>query len=381
MDIKFGLIGAGFIGRSHALAINAVSRVFGDAVPQAVPHMLVEADERQAKRFSNQFGFNTASTDWRDAINECDAIVIAVPSFLHSEIALAAIREGKHVLCEKPVGLSSSEAVAIAEAAHVGKVSHMVGFTYLRSPMIRYARQLVESGELGKPLHFKGWHCEDYLADPNLPFTWRQDASLAGECGALGDMGWHVFAIARALCGEVVALNGTVETFHKKRPLENDPSSFRAVENEDWSNSTLKFESGAIGSVEVSRVAHGRKMDIGFELVCERGTIAFNGERSNQIEVFRAGEPNLGSGFKTVHINADHPDYGKFIPAPGHGLGFNDLKTIEMRDFLMAIATQKQAGDDLGDAVRISHICDAILKSSSTGEGWISLPQTSANII
>lgn len=379
MKIKVGLIGAGFIGRSHALAINAVNRVFGDTVPLAVPHMLVEADAEEAHERASQFGFETASTDWRDAVETCDAIVIAVPSFLHKEIALAAVQSGKHVLCEKPVGLSSDDAVEIADAAHAGHVSHVVGFTYLRSPLIRYAKRLVREGTLGKPLHFKGWHCEDYLADPNLAFSWRQDASLAGKCGALGDMGWHVFAMAHELCGNTTAVSGTVETFHKERPLAENPSTYREVENEDWSNATLRFESGAVGSVEVSRVAHGRKMDIGFELTCELGTIVFNGEQSNQIQVFRAGEETSGSGFRTVHINSDHPDYGNFIPAPGHGLGFNDLKTIEMRDFLLAIATGKQAGADLNEAVRISHLCEAILESSRGAGGWISLPQLSVN--
>lgn len=379
MDMKVGLIGAGFIGGSHALAMNAVNRVFGDTVPFVVPHMLVEADAAKAHQLATQFGFETSSNDWRDAIKTCDAIIIAVPSFLHKEIALAAIDAGKHILCEKPVGLSDREAATIAEAARFAEVSHMVGFTYLRSPLIRYAKQLVDDERLGKPLHFKGWHFEDYLADPNLPFTWRQDASLAGECGALGDMGWHVLAIARALCGNVIELNGMVETFHKKRPLPADPSTYRDVENEDWANVTLKFESGAVGSLEVSRVAHGRKMDIGFELVCEQGTIAFNGEQSNQIEVFSAGEDSAGSGFRTIHINAQHPDYARFIPAPGHGLGFNDLKTIEMRDFLLSIATRQQAGADLNEAVRLSRICNAILQSSRAGGRSVPLPQSAMN--
>ncbi|MEP2531927.1 Gfo/Idh/MocA family oxidoreductase [Shimia sp.] len=376
MEIKIGLIGAGFIGRSHALAINAVNRVFGDEHFVATPHMLVEADEKTATTMAQRFGFRIATTDWQRAVVECDAVVIAVPSYLHKDIAIAAAKHGTHVLCEKPVGLSSDEAAEIANAARAGNVSHLVGFTYLRSPLIRYALQVLETGELGKPLHFKGWHCEDYGADATQPFTWRHDASLAGKCGALGDMGWHVFAIARALCGPVTDLRGEVATFHQSRCLASDPTTNRAVENEDWSNSTLKFESGAVGSVEVSRVAHGHKMDIGFELICEQGTIVFRGEQSNQIEIYRAGEDNAGAGFRTVHINAEHPDYGAFIPAPGHGLGFNDLKTIEIRDFLMSISKQEQHGADLDDAVCISRICKGILRSSQKGGGWIVAPET-----
>lgn len=374
MEIKVGLIGAGFIGRSHALAINAVNRVFGRAKFKAVPHMLVEADQSVATAMAEQFGFEIPTTDWHRAVTECDAIVIAVPSYLHREIALSAAENGTHFLNEKPVGLSSSEANEIARAARDGKVSNAVGFTYLRSPMIRHAKKLLDEGVLGRPLHFKGWHCEDYLADPMHPFSWRQNAALAGKCGALGDMGWHVFSIARELCGPVTSLSGCVETFHKTRPLLPDLKETKSVENDDWSNSTLRFANGATGSVEVSRIAHGRKMDIGFELICEQGMIVFNGERSNQIEIFQSGEMNASAGFRTIHINADHPDYENFIPAPGHGLGFNDLKTIEMRDFLAAIADGKSAGPDLDEAVKISRICDAILHSAATRR-WVDAPE------
>nr|WP_276562475.1 Gfo/Idh/MocA family oxidoreductase [Hoeflea prorocentri] len=368
------MIGAGFIGRSHALAINAVNRVFGQDLFEAIPHVLAEADQATAAARARQFGFGIATTDWRQAIAECDAVIIAVPSFLHRDMALSAAESGTHILCEKPVGLSSAEAAEIAAAAARANISHTVGFTYMRSPLIRYAVDVIDRGDLGKPLHFKGWHCEDYLADPDIAFTWRQDAALAGRCGAIGDMGWHIIAIARALCGQITSLSGAIETFHKTRPLASDQNASRAVENEDWSNATLRFASGATGSVEVSRIAHGRKMDIGFELVCEHGTIAFKGEQSNQIEIYRSGEPAAASGFRTIHINADHPDYGDFIPAPGHGLGFNDLKTIELRDFLTAIANGSPAEPDLDEALKISRLCEAILASSDR-RCWIDAPE------
>ncbi len=369
-ELKIGLIGAGFIGGSHALAIGAVNRVFADVPLRAVPAVLADVDEDLARRSGERHGFARWTTDWREAVGGCDAVIIAVPSFLHREIALAAIEKGRHVLCEKPVGLSSAETQEIAEAARKAGVTNAVGFTYLRTPLVRQAKRLLDDGSLGAPLHFRSWHNEDYLADPQAPFSWRLDASLAGRCGALGDLGWHILSIARHLCGPVAAVSGSVRTFHAERPLAEDPSTTRAVENEDWAGLSLRFASGAVGLVEASRVAHGRKMAIGFELVCERGTIAFDGERSNEIEVFRQG----AGGFERVLINADHADYGAFIPAPGHGLGFNDLKTIELRDFLSAIASGGNADPDLDEACRIARICEAAIDSSQRN-GWIEAPE------
>lgn len=373
--IKIGLIGAGFIGRSHALAISAVNGVFGDGSTLAVPWVLAEADQAVADSMARKFGFKQSTTDWRQAVAECDAIIIAVPSNLHKEIALYAIEQGKHILCEKPIGLSSSEAQEIAVAAGIAGVSIAVGFTYMRAPLIRHVKQMLDDGAFGAPLHFKGWHCEDYLASPEIPFSWRQDASLAGRCGALGDMGWHILAIARYLCGPVAELSGSVETFHKKRPVHGQPTAYREVENEDWASASLRFTSGARGTTEVSRVAHGKKMDIGFELVCETGSVLFSGERSNEVKLYIAGENNGQAGFRTVRINDQHPDYGNFICAPGHGIGFNDLKTIELRDFLEAISNKRNAQPDIKDAVKISRICEAILESSNQ-KNWIDSPES-----
>ncbi len=339
--------------------------------------MLAENSEDLAMRRASQLGFARGVADWRSVVDECDAIVIAVPSHLHFEIARAAIEQGKAVLCEKPVGLSSLEATDLADAVRAARVPNAVGFTYMRAPLVRHAVALVRNGALGRPLHFRGWHCEDYLADATAPFTWRLDPDLAGRTGALGDLGWHILSIARAFCGQIVALSGSVQTYHAQRPLPDDRTAFRTVGNEDWAGMTLSFESGAHGLIECSRIAHGRKMDIGFELVCENGTVAFHGERMNEIKIYRAGDGSMKSGFETIHCSADHPDYAAFIPAPGHGLGFHDLKVIEMRDFMGAIAEKRGADPDLNQAARIARICEAVLRSHEIGE-QISTPEERA---
>lgn len=373
-QIRIGLIGAGFIGASHALAANAVNRVFADLPLIVRPAVVAEGTDAIAKAKCDQYGFENWTTDWRQAVSDCDAIIIAVPSHLHVEIARYAIERGKHVLCEKPVGLNADDAALLADAARAKEISSAVGFTYLRAPLVRHARKLLDDGLIGAPLHFRGHHCEDYLADPDAPFSWRLDASLAGRSGALGDLGWHILSIARYLCGPIVELSGSVRTFNKNRKSATDPSQMKEVQNEDWAGMTVGFASGASGLIEASRVAHGRKMDIGFELVCERGTVAFHGERLNELRLYVDGRQPSEDGFRTILANASHPDFGCFIPAPGHGNSFNDLKTIEMRDFVMAIAENRDASPDLYEACKIARLCEAAIESSARRQ-WITEPE------
>ena len=365
-DIRIALIGAGFIGRIHGLAVQAVNRVFVGG-PRAVPAILVDSNRSLAERQAAQLGFREWSDDWHAAIDKADAVIIAAPSDQHRAIALAAIAAGKHVLCEKPVGRSAAETREIADAAAKAKITSGVGFTYVRAPLVRHAVDLVRSGEIGAPVTFRGWHAEDYLADPDAPFTWRLDASLAGRCGALGDLGWHIVSIARQLCGPVVSLTGLAETRYRTRRQGSPGSPARQVENEDWAAMLLNFGSGAVGNVEASRIAHGRKMDIGFELICEGGSIAYHGERTNELRLYRHGAPAGRQGFQTIRIDGAHPHYGAFLPAPAHGLGFNDLKTIELHEFLKAIAEGRNLDPDLDDACRIGRICEAALDSSASG--------------
>ena len=373
-NLKFALIGAGFIGRSHALAISAVNKVFADLELQALPNCIAEQDADLAAAAAGRFGFATHTTDWREAVQQCDAVIIAVPSYLHAQIAREACALGKHILCEKPVGLSAAEAASLARTSDQAGISNCVGFTYLRAPMVQQAKKLLQDGTFGAPLHFRGWHCEDYLASPDAPFSWRLDASLAGNCGALGDLGWHILSIARYLCGNLTGLTAQTRLFFDKRPAGAAGHDMRHVENEDWAGITAEFASGAVGQIEVSRVAHGRKMDIGFELVCERGTLALSGERLNELQIYRPSSDDATAGFQTIQINADHPDYGHFIPAPGHGLGFNDLKTIELKMFLQAISAGNNADPDLADAARIARICEAALHASAQ-RLWVDDPE------
>lgn len=373
-DLKFALVGAGFIGRSHALAIHAVNRTFPSVPIGAKAHILAELDEGRARRAAAELGFDRWTTSWEEAVDEADAVVIAVPSFMHRAIALRALEQGKPLLCEKPVGLAVGEAAELHAAAVRTGAPNAVGFTYVRQPVVQHARQIIESGALGRVLHLRGRHAEDYLADPAVPHSWRLNAATAGRYGALGDLGYHIIAMLRMICGPIAGLSGVTRTVHATRPDPASGGQPRVVDNEDYAAAVLRFENGAVGTVEASRIAAGRKMDISFEITCERGTIAFDGERMNELEVFEVGQAQAEQGFRRILANPAHPFYAGFLPAPGHQLGFNDLKTIELAMFLTAIAEGKCAAPDLSDALRISRICEALLDSADTGR-WIENPE------
>ncbi len=372
LSLRIGLIGAGFIGRSHGLAVRAVNAVFGDCPLSAQPYILADSDPQRLKRAASSLGFANATTDWREAVDKADAVIIAVPSHAHAEIARRAIAQGKPFLCEKPVGLSSEEAQALAEEATAGNVVNAVGFTYLRSPLIRHARNLIDQDVIGRPLHFYGRHFEDYLASADAPFSWRLSAATAGRCGALGDLGCHIISVARFLLGPVASLVGTSVIVHPQRSTQDPETPLRAVENEDFAAALLRFADGTPGVIETSRVALGRKMDLTFELTGERGTLRFEAERMNELGLYL--DDKAGSGFRRLLIDPGHPDYGAFLPAPGHGLGFNDLKTIELKLFLEAITEGRNCNPDLMEASRIGRICEAILDSGSSGR-WIQQPE------
>jgi len=371
-EVRIGLIGSGFIGRSHGLSVRAVNATFPDCPIRAISHIVADADPVRLKLAADSLGFARATADWREAVDGSDAIVIAVPSHVHSAIAMRAIAQGKPILCEKPVGLSSAEAQELADTAAKAGVVNAVGFTYLRAPLVRHARRLVDDGVIGRPVHFYGRHFEDYLASPDAPFSWRLSAATAGRCGALGDLGCHILSVARYLCGPIASLSGMSTVVHAKRPTGDPAQPMRDVENEDYASALLRFESGVPGVVETSRVALGRKMDLTFELTGDRGTLRFEAERMNELGLYL--DDRGGNGFRRILIAPGHPDYSGFLPAPGHGLGFNDLKTIELKAFLEAIASGKNAQPDLAEAARIARVCEAILDSSTAGQ-WVQTPE------
>src|ERR1043166_7785630 len=262
--LRIGMIGAGFIGRAHVYGYTAMPMIFPEASAHPVLELIAEATPALAATAAKRLGFRRHTADWRSLVTDkdVDIVDICVPSNLHREMALAAIAAGRTVYCEKPVGLHGGQATEIAEAAKRAGVKSLVGFTYLRNPLIGFARKLIEEGALGRLVHIRAAHNEDYLADPAHPFIWRCDPAIAGKAGALGDLGCHAISVAQAMCGPITRVTAQSTIVIKDRPVKAGSADKRAVGNDDQVQFIAEFASGATGHIEASRVAAGSKMDM-----------------------------------------------------------------------------------------------------------------------
>ena len=377
-SIGIGLIGAGFMGKCHALAFGAVKAVFAD-VPRPRLELLCDASLENARASADQFGFARATDDWRALVEDSriDIVSITTPNSLHHEMALAAIAAGKHVYCEKPLGVTLEQAEEMAAAAASSTARTLVGYNYLKNPAVLHAKALLEHGAIGRIIHFRGIFDEDYMADPALPGTWRSLRREAG-LGVLGDMGCHLVAAALDLAGpveSVLAETRLVHPRHSRAEVGGVPAS-DPIENEDIATALVRFERGVDGVLMMSRTAWGTKNRLAWEVHGEAGMLAFDQERMNELRLYQAGEPKAEAGFKTILAGPAHPPFGAFVPAPGHSLGFNDMKVIEVEHLLSGIASGAPIHPDFAAALEIERIIYAIDESGRSGIR-VRLPQTS----
>ncbi|MEE8271164.1 MAG: Gfo/Idh/MocA family oxidoreductase [Alphaproteobacteria bacterium] len=371
--LGIGLIGSGFMGRCHALAFRAAAGVF--ALPtRPVLEMLADIDDDAARRAAEGFGFARSTGDWRVLVDDpaVDVVDVTAPNTLHEPIAMAAIAAGKTVYCEKPLAPDSATAKAMVDAAEAAGVATMVGFNYLKNPMVMVAREIIDSGDIGEVIRFRGIHAEDYMADANAPYTWRLDP--VGGHGVIADLGSHIISLARYLVGDIAAVSGDLETVVKRRPGAPGAGETRAVEVDDQARALLRFAGGARGSIEASWMAAGRKMQLAFEVTGTRGSIALNHERLNELELYQQGQPAGRGGFKTIVAGPEHPHYSSFCVAPGHQLGFNDLKTIEVRDLIDGLAGGTPPWPDFREAWEIQRVVDAVVRSARESR-WVAVEE------
>src|SRR5690349_16821642 len=364
--LGIGLIGSGFMGRAHALAFRTVGGVF-DLPAEPVPELLADADAERAGRAARSLGFRRSAGDWREVVTDpaVDIVAITTPNALHKPIALAAIAQGKHVYCEKPLATTTADALEMAAAAEAAGVVTLVGFNYLKNPMITLAKEIVESGEIGTVTGFRGIHAEDYMADPLIPYSWRCDPAHAG--GALADIGSHIISLARHLVGDIASVCGQVQTVHARRPVSTGSAELKPVTVDDRADFLVRFANGAGGSIAASWIASGRKMQLAFELVGTRGSIDFTQERFNELKLFTVGGRRGREGFTLITAGPEHGDYGAFCPAPGHQIGFNELKVIEVKTLIEAIAGGTRCQPDFREAWEVERVADAVRRSSGTG--------------
>ena len=367
-EIGVGLIGTGYMGKCHALAWTGLRAVFGDA-PIVRRAVLCEVDEDLARRRADEFGFAAATADWRALVTDpaVDVVSITTPNALHAPMAIAALEAGKHVWCEKPMAPKLADAFAMAEAARRSGRVAILGYNYIQSPAVRYIAKLLREGAIGPVNHVRVEMDEDFMADANAPFSWRSEAS-AGY-GALDDFAVHPLSLLSVLLGRPASVFGEMAKPYADRP---HGEGRRAVETFDIATALLRMPGGASGAIHVNRCAWGRKGRLQLQLFGARGTILFDQERFNEAQIYLAEGRPEDQGFRTVLMGPAHPPYDRFIVAPGHQLGFNDLKVIECRELVARIAGEPSLTIDFEEGLAIERAVHAIAKASREGR-WVDI--------
>jgi predicted dehydrogenase len=382
--IRVGLIGGGVMAKAHSLAYENLHLYYSPKLPEIERVRLAEVDEQLARTGAERFGWSDWTTNWRDIVDDptIDAVDIVTPNDLHAPIAIAAARAGKHVLCEKPLARTGPEAREMVDAAKQAGVKAMVGYNYRKVPAVAYARELIAMGKLGRILSFRGYYLQDWGLEPSGPLTWRFQAGRAGT-GSLGDIGAHVIDMARFLVGEVESVSGLLETFVKHRPLpESRPIpgdgrladgalSLGVVDVDDVATVLLRFDNGATGLIDATRLAPGRKNHLAWEINGDRGSLAFNWERSNELHYYAPDEDPRAEGFRTILTGPLHPNGAELWPLAGFGTGYLESTLILLRDFFWSIADGSPVAPDFEDGWRICEIMDAIVRSSHERR-WVS---------
>ena len=383
--LNVGLIGAGFMGKAHSLAYVAMPMFFWPAPAIPVRKTIVDVSDSIAAEAAQRFGFEKSTSDWRSVVEdpEIDIIDIATPNHLHAEIAIAAAAAGKHIISEKPLARNGDEAKTMYDAVKNAGIVHMVAFNYRRTPAVALAKKYIDEGAIGDILNFRGTYLQDWSADPDGPLSWRFQKSIAGS-GSLGDIGTHVVDMARFLCGEITQVNTQLKTWVKTRPLQaggvdklgastKDSTAPRGeVDVDDEVLSLLEFQNGAIGSLEATRNAHGRNNFLTFEIHGTLGSIYFNYERRDELQVAFATDQADRKGFRTVYTGPAHP-YGEGLwPIPALGIGYGETKIIETYDFVKAIMEGGEVSPNFKDGYQINLIADA-MAASSQSRSWTSV--------
>ncbi|MDQ3941602.1 MAG: Gfo/Idh/MocA family oxidoreductase [Actinomycetota bacterium] len=370
-EIGVGLVGYKFMGRTHSNAYRQVARFFDvDPVPQM--RVLCGRNESAVKVAADALGWEGYETDYGRMLERDDIglVDVSTPGHTHRELAIAALEAGKHVLCEKPLANTLREAREMLEAARRAGTANMVCHNYRRVPAVQLAKRLVEEGRLGEIRHWRAVYLQDWLLNPQFPINWRLKKETAGS-GSLGDIGSHIVDLAHFLVGNITEVMGATETFIKERPLdEEDGAETGQVTVDDWAAFLARFENGAVGSFEATRLAPGRKAYESFEVNGSNGSLIFNLERMNELQVYFADDPAEGLGFRTVLVTEpEHPYMQAWWP-PGHIIGYEHTFVHTIRDLMEGIATGESPAPTFEDGYRCQAVLEAVERSVESRE-WM----------
>lgn len=376
--IRIALIGHKFMGRAHTHAITDVP-IFFDMGDVEIVKSVICSNEESVFEFAKRWGWQRASLDWHEVIEDknIDVICIAAPSIIHAEVAIAAARAGKHVFCEKPLALNMKDAEEMVKAVEDNGVVNMIGFNFRRVPALVLAKQLIESGTLGKIYHFRAVWSQDWLTSPDYPIAWRLKKKLAGY-GTHGDLGAHIIDIARYLIGEITDVCCVQQTFNKFRPIPVFESGLVAIAGEemgevdvdDASQFLAKFaDQDIMAYFEFTRNGTGHKNQNRIEIAGSKGAVIFDMEKMNELEYYNDEDPSNLKGFRRIQVGeASHPYMSNWWPA-GHIIGYGDTFVNEYYDFLSAIRDGKMIKPDFRDGLQCQKVLDAA-DQSAAGQKW-----------
>ncbi|HEX9231075.1 MAG TPA: Gfo/Idh/MocA family oxidoreductase [Jatrophihabitantaceae bacterium] len=366
-DLRIGMVGHAFMGRAHSQAWRVVNRFF-DLPLVAQMTAVCGHDEQRTAAAAQKLGWQSYETDWHALIerDDLDVIDICTPGDSHAEIAIAALRAGKHVLCEKPLANTVDEARAMTDAAAASRVRSMCGYSYRRVPAVALMARMVADGRVGQIRHVRAVYLQDWLVDPEAPLTWRMQAERAG-LGAMGDIASHIVDMVQYLTGQRISgVSGLTETFIRERPLLDGTGS-GPVTVDDAGLFVARLSGGALATFEATRLATGRKNALRVEINGSAGSLAFDLERLNELEYYDLSRPSAERGFaRILATEPDHPYVGAWWP-PGHLLGYEHAFTHQARDFIDAVATGTDPSPSFAEALGVQLVLDAVVRS---GGSW-----------
>ncbi|MGO4695194.1 Gfo/Idh/MocA family protein [Paenibacillus sp. 2TAB26] len=384
--VKVGMVGYKFMGKAHSNAYRALPMFFPNAIK---PEMtaICGRDPEGVEQARSQFGWESAETDWNALVNreDIDLIDINAPSDAHKAIALAAAAAGKHIFCEKPLALTLEDSREMLDAAEKAGVKHMVGFNYRFAPAVQLAKKLVSDGRLGEIYHFRAVFLQDWIIDPSFPLVWRLQKEIAGS-GSHGDLGAHLIDMARFLVGEFNEVIGMSETFVKERPIASAMTGLSAKGSEggplgevtvdDATMFMTRFANGALGSFEATRFAAGHRCTNAFEINGSKGSIKFDFERMNELQVYFTDDAEDVQGFRRVlATDPSHAYMDAWWPA-GHTIGYEHTFTHEMHELMQAFAEDRQPVPNFVDGVKCQEVLEAVDRSIAERR-WVAISELS----
>ena len=376
-QLNVALLGYQFMGKAHSNAFRQVNRFFPDLDVEPVLKCLVGRNKDAVTAAAAEYGFEEVDTNWKRVVNrpDIDIVDVCTPGKLHAPMVIEALNAGKHVICEKPLTNTLAESRAVLKAAKKSRKKTLTAYNYRRVPAVALAKQLIDEGRIGQIYHWRAVYLQDWIMDPDFPLVWRLKKSEAGS-GPHGDLNAHITDLAMHLVGEIDSVVGMTETFIKERPLadaidaglgaKGGSKKKGKVTVEDACLFLARFKTGALGSFAATRFAKGRRNHNRFEINGSKGSIVFNLEKMNELQLFSDDDDSHVQGFREIIVGeGDHPYMGAWWP-PGHIIGWEHTFTHEFRDFLEAVAKNRKVTPDFQDGARVQAVLEAVMGSAKS---------------